>query len=49
MQARLELEKQEKKKKEKKKRKQEIINGTRNLLKGVYVGNISSNYQDSYK
>ena len=34
---------------EMKKRKQELINGTRNLLKGVYVGNISSNYQDSYK
>ena len=34
---------------EMKKRKQELINGTKNLLKGVYVGNISSNYQDSYK
>ena len=34
---------------EMKKRKQELINGSKNLLKGVYVGNISSNYQDSYK
>ena len=34
---------------EMKKRKQELINGSKNLLKGIYVGNISSNYQDSYK
>ncbi len=31
-----------------KKRKQESINGTKSLLKGVYIGNISSNYQDLY-
>ena len=30
-----------------KKRKQKLINGTKNILKGEYVGNISSNYQDS--
>ena len=34
---------------EMKKRKMELINGNKNLLKGVYVGNISSNYQESYK
>ena len=34
---------------EMKKRKQELVNGSKNLLKGIYVGNISSNYQDSYK
>ena len=36
-------------KEEMKKRKQELINGSKNLLKGVYIGNISSNYQESYK
>ena len=34
---------------EMKKRKQELINGNKNLLKGIYAGNLSSNYQDSYK
>ena len=34
---------------EMKKRKQELVNGSKNLLQGIYVGNISSNYQDSYK
>ena len=34
---------------EMKKRKQELVNGNKNLLKGIYVGNVSSNYQDSYK
>ena len=34
---------------EMKKRKMELMNGNKNLLKGVYVGNLSSNYQDSYK
>ena len=34
---------------EMKKRKQELINGSKNLLKGVYIGNISTNYQESYK
>ena len=34
---------------EMKKRKEELVNGNRNLLKGIYVGNMSSNYQESYK
>ena len=34
---------------ETKKRKQELMNGSKNMLKGIYVGNVSSNYQDSYK
>ena len=34
---------------EMKKRKQELVNGSKNLLQGIYVGNVSSNYQDSYK
>ena len=34
---------------EMKKRKEELVNGNRNLLKGIYVGNMSTNYQDSYK
>jgi hypothetical protein len=34
---------------EMKKRKQELVNGSKNLLQGIYIGNISSNYQDSYK
>ena len=34
---------------EMKKRKQELFNGTKNLLQGIYVGKVSSNYQDSYK
>lgn len=34
---------------EMKKRKKELVNGQKNLLKGIYAGNISSNYQDSYK
>ena len=34
---------------EMKKRKQALMNGSKNLLQGIYVGNVSSNYQDSYK
>ena len=34
---------------EMKKRKMELINGNKNLLKGIYAGNICSNYQESYK
>ena len=34
---------------EMKKRKKELVNCTKNLLQGIYVGNVSSNYQDSYK
>ena len=34
---------------ETKKRKQELMNGSKNMLKGIYAGNVSSNYQDSYK
>ena len=30
---------------EMKKRKEELVNGNRNLLKGIYVGNMSSNCQ----
>ena len=29
--------------------KKDLINGNKNLLKGIYAGNLSSNYQDSYK
>ena len=32
-----------------KKRIEELVNGQPNLLKGVYAGTLSSNYQDSYK
>ena len=32
-----------------KKRKQELVNGQKNLLKGIYTGNVTSNYQDSYR
>ena len=34
---------------EMKKRKQELVNGQKNLLKGIYAGNVTSNYQDSYR
>ncbi len=32
-----------------KKRKEELVNGNRSLIKGIYVGNMSSNYQKYYK
>jgi hypothetical protein len=32
-----------------KKRKQELVNGNKNLLKGIYVGATSSLYQDTFK
>ena len=34
---------------EMKKRKQELVSGSKNILQGIYIGSISSNYQDSYK
>jgi hypothetical protein len=32
-----------------KKRKQELINGTKNLLKGIYNNTSASHYQETYK
>ena len=32
-----------------KKRKEELVNGQKNLLKGIYQGNMSSVYQEDYK
>jgi hypothetical protein len=32
-----------------KKRKQELVNGKKNLLKGIYNNNTSSCYQETYK